>query len=225
MADAARRAGGLAPYRLQQTMYANILVNWRFGYARGMQEEQRCCLEVLLRKRGEEHYQLPAQRSRILVNKWIRNFKIVTRIVTPRVSVCLLRAGLHGWFTTYRFGERNTPCRFCHRQIDSLDHMSDCPVSRKFWRTVLPTLRYDKLALLGYVDSELSIEHRVHIACVLFVIHEFHRFLRFHAPANRMSIDECVHALLLHAAGCLHDSRHKHVRDFMRTCIHAPAHR
>ena len=225
MAAAAQRTVGQAPFRLQQAMYARILTNWKVHYDPGRIEEQKCCIEVILRHRGETHYQLPINRSRALTRKWVRNFKMVSRVVAPRVSICLLRAGLHGWFTTYRFGERNTPCRLCHMQIDSLDHMSDCQVSRKLWRTVLPTIGFDKHALLGFVDQEHSVTIRVYIACILFVIHEFHRYLKFHEQPRRLNVDECVRAMLLHATGCFHDARNKHVKDFVQICVRANARR
>ena len=154
------------------------------------------------------------------------NYKSIARQVLPRAAVCLLRAGLHGWFTSHRFGE-SSPCHFCQSNRDSLFHIVTCPVIKQIWGRIfgdsLPTsMPFSKAALLGFVYEEHSIERRVQACSFLFLIHEAHRYFNHHGtPATARSNTGMIRTVLTHASGCFTGSRCKHEKNFVLNCRNA----
>ena len=125
MMKAARETRGSSLLTLQSYVYKRVVENWKwYSDPQALAEEQKGGLEEVLRQRGEKQLGLPPQRSRTLARKWVGNFKRVVRHVPPRVATCLLRAGLHGWFTSHRFGEGSICCFLCNQYHDSLSHIA-----------------------------------------------------------------------------------------------------
>ena len=175
---------------------------------------------TLLRKRGEKHFNIDAALSGRLARKWVDNFRVIVKIVPPRVAACLLKAGLHGWVTAHRFGQGPIPCYLCNRENDSLGHICNCTVVRHVWRKILPLVSFDVKELVGFVDRTLNVRDRTFTCCILFCVHEAHRYWK-HSSRHGYTVAQAARSVLLHAAGALHGSRHSQVRDFIACCTHA----
>ena len=131
----------------------------------------------------KSNYSFGGRENRLRCKGWIRNFRTIAPLVPPRVLVCLLRSGLHGWYTKHRFGE-NSHGYICGRYNDSVAHTINCNAVRRIWRCFLHP-PFDGLELLGFIEREHRAQTRVDIICILFGVFEFVRFWSHNGGAHQ----------------------------------------
>ena len=208
---------------VQNAFYELVIQNWKWYNQQALREHNKGDIVNVIRMHAESKYHFARAEAHRLAKKWVLNYKSVARLILPRSSACLLRAGLHGWFTSHRFGETRC-CHFCQSDRDSLFHLSKCPVVKQIWGRVFGTtlpegMPFNKATLLGFTYEDHSIERRVHACSFLFLIYEAHRYFRHHGvpPTAQTSIGMC-RTVLTHATGCFVGSRCKHEQSFVHKC-------
>ena len=72
--------------------------------------------------------------------------------------------------------------------------------------------------VLGFINAEWSKAVRAHAACVLFAIHECHRFRNHHAHPTDSSEEETTTSVLLFAVHNLGNERAAAVKQFVQRC-------
>ena len=124
--------------RLQTAFYDAIIEGWPHFSNASREESVKSDVRVKLRNNFVHLFHGPHVRARGAVDNWIRSVKVMGGMLLPRVTVSVIKAGLHGWATNHRCGRESRRCILCNRYNDTLDHMSSCSVTRELWRRVLP---------------------------------------------------------------------------------------
>ena len=148
----------------------------------------------------------------------MKNFKIVCKLVPPRVAACLLKAGLHGWSTAHRVGQFFHTCRLCHQFSDNLGHIATCSIMRRVWRATMQGTAFCPWFALGFINAEWPKAVRAQAACVLFAVHECHRYRSHHVCPPSNNEEETTTSVLLFAVHSLGNERAAVVKQFVQRC-------
>ena len=151
----------------QSEAYRIILNRWQHSNAQARNIAIRCSLSNSLNRHLRDNFRCGGRESAIRTGKWIDNFKVVVKLVPPRVAATLLRAGLHGGATHHRCGRQKT-CNICQRYDDSLIHIVNCSSIRRIWHNVLPGIPFDGLDMLGFIHRDMHVNDRVLLSIILF---------------------------------------------------------